>query len=172
MLCKITQITRQQNKYRCAPFPSQHSLTTKLKDGVRIHHVHSQMTCMHHPDKRRTLRGFVWVFSKLHEPIAWAAEEHPLSAYFFILVYPTKTHVIIFACSPSNFVMKILGRWCMTKNVIDRRRPSFCDHNLFFKKRVVFLQEKNILLKNKSYWTLCSERARGLWKSSFSSPRC
>jgi hypothetical protein len=32
------------------------------------------------------------------------------NVYFFILVYPTKTHVTIFACSPSNFVMKILGR--------------------------------------------------------------
>lgn len=156
MLCKITQITRQQNKYRCAPFPSQHRLTTKLKDGARIHYVHLQIACIHHPDERRTLRDFVRVFPELYEPIARAAEEHPLSTYFFIPVYPTKTHVTIFACSSSNFVMKFLGRWCITKNVIDHRRPSFCDHNLFLKKRVVFLQEKNILQKNKNdlvFWT-------------------
>ena len=70
VLCKITQRTRQQNKYRCAPFPSQNRLTIKLKDGARIHFVHSQMTCIHHPDERRTLRGFVRVFPKLYEPIA------------------------------------------------------------------------------------------------------
>jgi len=156
VLCKITQITRQQNKYRCAPFPSQHRLTTKLKDGARIHFVHSQWRTYIIRTKGERCGALFGSSPKLYKPIAWAAEEHPLSTYFFIPVYPTKTHVTIFACSSSNFVMKFLGRWCITKNVIDHRRPSFCDHNLFLKKRVVFLQEKNILQKNKNdlvFWT-------------------